>query len=141
MHTNEMNSSPADIYLLNEFRAINAHMPRRRKTLAELLEEEAPQIACGDGSAHFFKKKELALLADILDEEEYKALLLPMLIEVSVDDRGYSILSPKGVEMKILSKVLDMELSWSMNKVAMFKPHLSLLRKELKTCTQYVFIP
>lgn len=128
-------------YLMEEFRAINAHMPRRRKSLAELLNEEEPKIACGDGSEHFFRKKELALLAGMLEEEEREELLLPILIEVSSEGGGYTVPSPRGIEAKLLSKVLDMEMSWSMNKVVIFRPHLFLLRRVLKTCTQYVFTP
>lgn len=136
-----MRDTPAERYLFDEFRAINAHVPRRRKSLEELLHENPPQIVCGDGSAHFFRKKELALLAGMLDQEESRELMLPMIIEVSSERSEMSIPSPKGTEAKILSNILDMKLSLAGNRVCVFKSQLGQIRKVLKTCTQYVFIP
>lgn len=136
-----MRDTPAERYLFDEFRAINAHVPRRRKSLAELLHENQPQIVCGDGSAHFFRKKELALLAGMLDQDESQELMLPMIIEVSSAGSEMTIPSPKGTEAKILSNILDMKLSLTGNRISVFKPHLGQIRKVLKTCTQYVFIP
>lgn len=142
MHTDaEKERGVAENYLLNEFRTVNAHMPRRRKSLSELLTDETPQVICGDGSTHSFRKAELAMLADMLDAEEQKELLLPILIEVSSEGQGFTVPSPKGVEAVVLGKLLDMKLLWSMNKAVIFRPHLFQLRKVLKTCTQYIFIP
>ncbi|HET57029.1 MAG TPA: DUF61 family protein [Deltaproteobacteria bacterium] len=132
--------TPAEVYLYNEFRAINAHVPRRRKSIEELLGESAPQIDCGDGSTHFFRKKELHLLADMLDDEERKDFMLPMLIEVSSRDNSYAVPSPRGTEAKVLSKICGTNLSPVMNRVTLFKPHLSVIRSSLKTCTQYIFV-
>ena len=49
-------------YLKDEFKALNAQIPRKRKSLTELLKEKHPHVVCNDGSAHFFKKKELEYL-------------------------------------------------------------------------------
>lgn len=136
-----MRETPAERYLFDEFRAINAHVPRRRKSLAELLKENPPHIVCGDGSSHFFKKKELALLSGMLSQEESQELMLPMIIEVSSEGSEMTVPSPKGTEAKVLSNILDMKLSLTGNKVSVFKPHLGQIRTVLKTCTQYVFIP
>jgi uncharacterized protein (UPF0216 family) len=38
--------------------ALNAHLPRKRKRLNELLRENHPHVNCGDGSTHTFNKKE-----------------------------------------------------------------------------------
>ncbi|MCK9230304.1 MAG: DUF61 family protein [Syntrophales bacterium] len=136
-----MRETPAERYLFDEFRAINAHVPRRRKSLADLLEEKPPHIMCGDGSAHFFKKKELALLAGMLDREESNDLMLPMIIEVSSGESAMAIPSPKGIEARVLSNILGMKLSLTGGRVLIFKAQLGRIRTILKTCTQYVFIP
>ena len=136
-----MGETPAERYLFDEFRAINAHVPRRRKSLTVLLEENPPHIVCGDGSDHFFKKKELALLAGMLDREEAGELMLPMIIEVSSEGSEMTIPSPKGTEAKVLSNILGMKLSPTEGRVSIFKAQLGQIRKVLKTCTQYVFIP
>ena len=133
--------TPAERYLFDEFRAINAHVPRRRKSLAELLGEERPGVVCGDGSVHSFRRKELEFIAEMLEPGELEDLMLPIIIEVSSERSDMTILSPKGTEAKILSKILGMKFSWTMNRVVVFRAQLAELRRALKTATQYVFMP
>ena len=69
--------------LRGELRVLNAYLPCEQKPLSDLLGEEYPNVVCNDGSPHLFKRKELEYLAGMLDTDEQKALLLPMLIEVN----------------------------------------------------------
>ncbi len=126
-------------YLRDEFRVLNAQLPRRRKPLAKLLQEEHPYVMCNDGSAHFFKRKELEYLSQILSYDEQEALLLPIIMEVTVDQSGVTIISEEGTEAKVLSRVLDMTVAYEQEKITIFRSQLSLVRKTLKTTTQYVF--
>ncbi|MFC1934059.1 DUF61 family protein, partial [Chloroflexota bacterium] len=79
--------------LKDELRVLNAFLPRKRKALSDLLHEKNPKIFNGevvgtvDGSIHLFKKKELNYLAGLVDVDEQNSLLLPILIEVSSDDK------------------------------------------------------
>jgi len=58
--------------LTGDMKALNAHLPRRRRALNELLKEERPHVECGDGSTHSFKKKELEYLAQMLDRRRQR---------------------------------------------------------------------
>ena len=128
-------------YLQDEFKALNAHIPRRRKTLAELLKEEHPQVELSDGSTHSFRKKELESIAAQLEEGETKSLLLPMLLEVSSGITDITIRSATGVEAKLLSKILNTDVLYRLNRVTLFKRHVGIIRRLLNTSTQYVFTP
>ncbi len=127
-------------YLKNEFKALNAQIPRKRKSLTELLKEEHPHVACNDGSAHFFKKKELEYLSQMLYENEQTSLLLPIIIEI-ISDQGWVTVRSKGeAEAKIFSKILDMNVVCKDGLITIFRPQLTIVRKVLKTTTQYVFL-
>ena len=125
--------------LKGEFRVLNAHLPRKRRSLTELLKEEHPHVTCNDGSNHFFKRKELDYLSQMLDNCEQDSLLLPLIIEVSPDQNWVTIRSKKGIEAKIFSKVLGMFVVCKQNMITIGRSQLRIVRKALRTTTQYVF--
>ncbi|MDO9530135.1 MAG: DUF61 family protein [Syntrophales bacterium] len=127
-------------YLKDEFKALNAQIPRKRKSLTELLKEEHPHVVCNDGSAHFFKKKELEYLSQMLYENEQTSLLLPIIIEITSDQGWVTVRSKGETEAKIFSKILDMNVVCKDGLITIFRPQLNIVRKVLKTTTQYVFL-
>jgi len=126
-------------YLTGELRVLNAHLPGKQKSLADLWDEEYPHVLCKDGSAHLFKRKELGYLASLIDSDERKALPLPILIEVTAGRGEMAVLCPGEVEKKVIQKILDMPLDVREGRVTLYRPQLALVRKRLKTTTQYVF--
>ncbi|MCL0087951.1 DUF61 family protein [Dehalococcoidia bacterium] len=126
-------------YLSDELKVVNAHLPRQRKPLSELLGEEPPHVVCSDGSVQSFKRRELAYLAGLLNEEECRRLLLPMLIEVLPDQGEAIVPSHEGIEEKIIAHILEMPLVRTESGIRIYRPQLSALRSVLKTTTQYVF--
>ncbi|MBL7125437.1 MAG: DUF61 family protein [Dehalococcoidales bacterium] len=127
--------------LKSELRVINAHLPSKQKPLSDLLSEEYPHVLCRDGSTHLFKRKELKYLADLLDAEEQKELSLPILIGVVAGVGEIVILCPGVVEEKVISKILDMPLTRGQKGIVIYKPQLAIIRKLLRTTTQYLFPP
>lgn len=127
--------------LRGELRVLNAYLPCKQKSLSDLLGEEYPNVVCNDGSTHLFKRKELEYLASMLDTDEQEALLLPMLIEVNPGQDEMAIICQVGVEEKVISKILDMPVTPRQKRIMIYKPQLALIRKPLKTTTQYLFSP
>jgi len=127
--------------LKGELRVLNAHLPSEQKPLANLLVEESPNVVCNDGSAHLFKRKELEYLASITSADEQKTLLLPMLIEVNPGQDEMAIICRGEVEEKVVSKILDMPVTTKQRRITVYKPQLAIIRKVLKTTTQYLFSP
>jgi hypothetical protein len=127
--------------LKSELRVVNAHLPSKQKPLSDLLDEEYPHILCCDGSTHLFRRKELKYLAGLLDADEQKKLLLPILIEVGAAEGEMAVICPGAVEEKAISKVLDMPVTRRQDRVVIYKPQLAILRKLLRTTTQYLFHP
>jgi uncharacterized protein len=127
--------------LRGELRVVNAGLPRSRKRLSDLLNEEYPHVVCSDGSTHFFKKSELAYLTTILATEEQQALQLPMLIELGANQAEAAIMCEGKVEETVMSKTLGMPLACEERRIRIYRPQLALLRKKFKTTSVYVFSP
>jgi len=127
--------------LKGEFRVVNAHLPSKQKPLSDLLTEEYPHVVCRDGSAHLFKRGELRYLADLIDADEQKALLLPMLLEVNAGQGEVAVICQGEVEEKVISRILDMPVTPRQKKIVLYKPQLALVRRLLRTTTQYLFTP
>jgi hypothetical protein len=127
--------------LRGELRIVNAGLPKSQKRLADLLVEEYPRVLCNDGSTHFFKRKELEYLASMIAIDQQEALLLPMLIEVGLPETEATIICQGEVEEKLIAKILNMPIASEQGRIRIYKPQLALLRKRLKTTTQYVFSP
>ena len=127
--------------LKGELRILNAHLPDKQKSLSDLLLEEDPNVKCNDGSTHLFKRKELKYLAGLINPDEQRALLLPVIIEVNPGRDEMAVICQGEVEEKVISKILNMPVPSKKGRIVIYKPQLALLRKLLKTTTQIVFSP
>jgi len=127
--------------LRGELRVVNTGLPQDQKQLSNLLEEKYPHVICNDGSTHFFKKNELEYLASLIDTDEQKALLLPMLIEIVSNQAEPAIICEGQIEEKVIAKALGMPVTCKDRRIKIYKPQLALLRRKLKTTTVYIFSP
>ncbi len=128
-------------YLSDELKAVNAHLPRGRKTLARLMNEAHPHVLLNDGSEHHFRKKELHFIAEMITKEEQSLLLLPMILEVQSEAGDIVIHTKEGIEAKVLSIIVEMPLVVRHDILRIFRSQVNILRSALKTTTQYVFRP
>ncbi|BDH79076.1 hypothetical protein MTTB_04550 [Methanothermobacter tenebrarum] len=119
---------------------LNRHVPRKRKTLKELLGEEKPHVIGADGSRHRFKTAELKFIASLLSEDEQERLRLPIYIEIDATISGARI---KGkLEVKIVSEIIGREIDEYdiPDEIHIYNPEIKILRRELPTTTQYIFL-
>ncbi len=127
-------------WLSGELKLVNSGLPRQRRSLSQLLADDQPSVSCSDGSDQMFKRVELRFLADLLDEEERDSLLLPIIIEMAGDESEAIVLCPTDVERKVVSQALGMPLTCERpGRLRLYRPQLGLLRRKLKTTTQYAF--
>lgn len=127
--------------LTGELKVLNAHLPTRQKPLAILLEEEYPHVLCNDGSVHLFKQRELEYLAGITNSDEQEMLVLPILIQIDTGRSEMDVLCPGDAEKKVIQGVLDMPLDFQGGAARIYRPQLAVLRRRLKTTTQYLYSP
>jgi uncharacterized protein (UPF0216 family) len=138
---NEPYESMLTEYLKGEMRVINAHVPSQQSSLSQLLKEEYPGVAARDGSTYLIKKKELNYLAGFLSKDEQKQLMLPVLIEVVPGADYTAVIARNPVVHKMMEKVLGMPVRYENGRIVIIKAQLSVLRKNLRTATQYIFSP
>jgi len=70
----------ADTMLRDEIRRLNAHLPKKRQSLSELLAEKSPVVPTVDGGKIMMKKEELEVLAKGLPEDLHGRVKLPLVL-------------------------------------------------------------
>lgn len=126
----------SDSMIKKQVISLNRHLPRRRKTLAELLGEDRPHVMGADGTRHRFRNAELKKIAGLIDKEDYKKLKLPLYIEIESMTSGARI---AGIhESRIVCKILNIDPC--KRELFIYRPQIKELRKEFPTATQYIFL-
>lgn len=69
-----------DTMLREEMRRLNAHLPKNRRTVKDLLKEDSPSVLTVDGGKIVMKKSELEELAESLPEEVADRVKLPLVL-------------------------------------------------------------
>jgi len=130
------NSDRADRLLKKQIFSLNRHLPRHRKTLQELLDEDKPHVMGGDGTRHRFKRNELKLLADIIPQRDYGRLKLPIYLEIESQTSGARVAGE--LELQIICSLLG--LVDCSREMYIYRPDLRIIRRDLPTTTQYIFL-
>jgi len=116
-------------WLRNQLRELNRDLPRVRVPLARLLEMDNPSVETVGGDIHYFDKRELRELAEILPSELHEKLKLPLVFRRSLEV-GESIyfLDGGGAEAEVLKKLLGLEFTPSIQqRYYTYKPVITKL--------------
>ncbi len=125
-----------DRLLKKQIMVLNRHLPRRRKTLKELLGEEKPHVLGADGSRHRFKKSELHKIASLIPEGSWGKLKLPLYIEMSSEMSGSRI---KGtIECNVVCQILGKDDCGE--EIYIYRGEVKVVRRELPSTSQYIFL-
>ena len=127
--------------LKEELRFLNSPLPNKQKSLGELLKEDTPSVTCADGTLQIFKRKELEYLSGLISPDRWDELFLPVIIEVNPEKEETAIICRGEVEEPVFSAVLGMPVTARDRRIVIHRPQLAVIRKNLKTTTQYRFSP
>jgi len=96
-----------DAILAREVRKLNAHLPRKRRTLSELLAAADPSVETVDGTSIFLGRAELEELSRVVPQRYHDRLRLPLILLRRMD-LGKSIYTVAGepVEEFTVRKIL-----------------------------------
>jgi len=129
-----------DEIINKEISRINHHLPRVRKSLVKLLNEDTPKVQLRDGSFHYFKKRELEYLKSLLEDWELEKLYLPIVLEITTTWHGYFRVRGK-IEVKVIEKILGIyDILEEKREVTLPRYLLPKIRRTLPTTTTYAFI-
>jgi uncharacterized protein (UPF0216 family) len=120
--------------------SMNAHVPSKRTSLADLLDQKQPYFEGKDGSRYDIDPKELRLIASKVDPWETDRVKIPLLL---VTDTGYEQGQWKvmgKIETKIISRLIGREPE-KPDEMLIFYPHLIELQKLLPTTLVVMYMP
>lgn len=123
-----------------EIERINDHLPKKTKTLSNLLEEEEPYVISRDGSNFLIDKDELNFLASFVPKEYHKLVRLPIVLIRRLDlGKGVFTIGGGKLESFLIHKLLkNTNASFFEYKNVelppyIYWPHVVELRRKFKT--------
>ena len=125
--------------IIKTIQTMNQHLPSKRKTLTELLEEEKPGIRGKDNTFYIMDRKELELISQNVPRYYWNRIRLPLLIEMSPDLGSGSARVQGEVESELVSKLLGLK-NRTGKFIVIYLPDVRELRHKLPTTSQYAFV-
>ncbi len=120
------------------FSNMNQHVPAKRRSLKQLLEDPDPSYEGKDGRRYRLGREELEFLSGFLDDDESSRLKLPILImtDTSYGDGYWKIIGK--LEVKVVSCIIGREPEKE-DEMRVFYPYLKEIRDKLPTASNTVF--
>jgi len=120
------------------FTNMNQHVPVKRRSLQQLLQESDPSYVGKDGRTYRIDRQELEFLSTLVDDEDRSRLKLPILImtDTSYGDGYWKVIGT--LEVKVLSKMINRTPEKD-DEMRVFYPYLKDIRSKLPTATNTVF--
>lgn len=128
----ELDIDFSEAWLRNQIRELNRDLPRARLPLTSLLEMDNPCVETVRGDIHYFDKRELRRLAEILPSGILNKLKLPLVFRRSLET-GESLYFLEGgeIEVEVLKKLLGLDYIPSIEqKYYTYKPIITKLISE-----------
>lgn len=122
--------------LRDELKAVNYMLPKKRKSLKELLNEEYPHVPLRDGSTHMFRRSELQRACNVLGEELSGNLFLPIILEMRAELKEVVAEVGDPVAIKLICRILDINEP-EKPPLRLYPVHLRVLRREIGTLLMY----
>ncbi len=127
-----------DRAIANLINAVNKHLPRNSRMLAEMLEEEYPTIRARDGNEYVIEKKELEFIAEYLDEEEAKSFPIPIILEMCEIKGNRLVYVRNKKHAEFLKRAFGFDRFVEDNLV-LDVHEIHPIRRKLKTASQIMF--
>ncbi|MHA1238512.1 MAG: DUF61 family protein [Candidatus Odinarchaeia archaeon] len=124
-----------DVLWKHEIKTINAHLPKIRKPLSELINESEPAVPTQDGNNFFINKDELVELANLLPKRMHKYVRLPIILirRVNLGPGVFTVGGSKW-DAEAIRIILDLENSKTF-PLYLYRPQVYQLRKKFRTLT------
>lgn len=126
--------------LEREIAQINDHMPRTKKPISKLLQEQAPGFTMRDGQKSAVRKEELKELSELIPIEYHDQILLPFTVlrRTSLGSGAHTIGGSKLEQFTlfhILGKIDRPFEAWRTTQLPriIYSPEVALLRQKLPT--------
>ena len=118
--------------------AMNKHMPKRSKSLKEMLKEEMPTIKAKDGNEYLIERDEVEFISKYVDELDWDKFNLPIILEMNKlgDETVVYVRDKRHAEF--IKKAFGYN-RYVKNVMLLYMYELRKIRRKLKTATQVMF--
>jgi len=118
--------------------AMNRHMPTKRRTLKDMLEDEDPSIKAKDGNEYIIEKRELEFIAENVDEIDWNRFNIPILLEMNYLNGETVIFIRDKLHQQFLKKVFGFDRVVK-DSLMIYPYEMQKIRKKLRTASQVIF--
>jgi hypothetical protein len=118
--------------------AMNKHMPEKRRSLKDMLEEEEPSIKAKDGNEYIIEKKELEFIAEYVDEFERDRFSIPIILEMN-DLNGETVIFIRDkMHQEFIKKAFGFD-RFVKGNLMIYLYEMRKIRRKLRTASQVIF--
>jgi len=127
-----------EIPLARMVEAVNKHLAKQSRMLAEMLKEDEPTIRAKDGNEYIIEKKELEFIAENVDREDWDKFPVPVVLEMcSVSGNVLTYVRNKK-HAEFIKKAFGYDRV--VDDVLVLYPYeMGPIRRKLKTASQVMF--
>jgi uncharacterized protein (UPF0216 family) len=120
--------------------SMNEHIPPKRKSIADMLDESDPSYEGKDGRRYSVSKEELKRLASYADPWDLGRIKIPLLLMTDTSyGSGYWKVIGKA-ETTLVSRLINREPE-KVDEILIFYPQLNDLRRQFPTTTNAMYMP
>ena len=125
-----------------EVEKLNQHLPKKPRSLAEIIESNNLSLETRDGGKIVIEKHELDMLSKLVPKEYWEDVKLPITLVRQIEKgRGVFTIAGGKVQQFVVAKVLGLtELSFSElqkfnTPLFIYRPNAAQLKMKLRTST------
>jgi len=118
--------------------AMNKHMPAKKRTLKDMLEDDDPSIKAKDGNEYIIEKKELEFITEYIDEMDWSRFTVPILLEMNYLSGETVIFIRDRFHQEFLKKAFGFD-RFVKDAMMIYPYEMQKVRKKLRTASQVIF--
>jgi len=118
--------------------AVNKHLPRQSRPLAEMLQEEEPTIKARDGNEYLIEKRELEFIAKYVDRDEWDKFPIPIILEMCHVSGNTLVYVRNKRHAEFLKKAFGYD-RFVDDILVLYLYEIGPIRRNLKTASQVMF--
>lgn len=128
----------SDRILAKMAEALNKHLPRKSRSLEEMLKEEFPTIKARDGEEYLIERDELEFIAEYVDELDRKNFSIPIILEMVGIGSETVVIVRNRLHADFIRKAFGFDRRGK-EGLMLYTYEMREVRRRLRTATQVMF--
>jgi hypothetical protein len=128
----------SDRTLAKMIEAMNKHLPVKRRTLSEMLNEDEPTIRAQDGNEYLIEKHEIEFISEHVDELDWERFTLPVILEMSDIYGDIIVFVRDKFHAEFIKKAFGID-RYQDGVLTLYLYEMGPIRRKLKTASQVMF--